>query len=134
MVRLVTVHDSWLLPEPLKRAPTAETYLFVVLKEDTENYLLEMPPGGGGIHQSGHPNCWWVSKTVCRAAYKKGQRWRHLDKLIIELTADNAANGIVVQLLSSNTIYRMKENLPGPTIESYAEGWTYLRGQDSPQE
>lgn len=134
MLRLVTVDKParYLPPETARRSDIA-TYPFVVLKEDESDYLLEMPPGGGGHMSSSAIPAWWVSKDQCKHAYKTGQRWRHKDRLISELKHDNVSEVLVVQILSS-VLWNTGETILEPSIESNVEAWTYLRGQESPQE
>ena len=131
MVKIVRVTNLDYLPSKAQGKVTSDA-VFNVVKEDTENYLLEMPHNCGGHTSASSVPAYWVHKSYCQTAYKAGQRWQYKDWMIIEFTEDRlSSNARVVQILNTSS-YSVGEAVSTQSIETAPENWVYLQGQDKP--
>lgn len=129
MSKIVTVSSSGILPTKAWSVLGAD-YIFTVLKDDSDNFLLELPPNCGVHTNSSEVPAYWVYKTYCLPAYKQGQRWKYKESMIVELGEDKPTNAVVTQAMAY-TGYDIGSVIK-TTIETFPEYWTYLWGQDKP--
>jgi hypothetical protein len=132
-MKLVTVTNKNQLPFSSREIKGITSRPFVVLKtsEDGKMILIKVI---GGIDQSGHKSCWWVDKVSCKSAYKKGQRWRYTNGLIVEFISDDFTD------ISNQNVKVMQKGGSGWKdrdiflIDVDTPDCEYLEGQDAPLE
>jgi hypothetical protein len=129
MIKIVNVTSGATLPGAAF-GKDLSGYTFNVLKEDSNNYLLEMPPGCGGHTSNSDVRAYWVGKSYCIKAYKAGQRWMYKNSLVVELLDDNP--GPFAMTVQPSFGYTVGSSVNIRSMETSPEDWVYLRGQDKP--